>query len=58
MAPPSPACCLSSAVLDGTAAPGRVFGRTLNLEQTREGYRTTDQRDTRSGCGGVGAVAA
>ncbi|MEU7426410.1 alcohol dehydrogenase catalytic domain-containing protein [Streptomyces sp. NPDC040750] len=32
-------------VLDGTVQPGRVFDRTLPLEQTPEGYRAMDQRE-------------
>ncbi|MFD4996485.1 alcohol dehydrogenase catalytic domain-containing protein [Streptomyces buecherae] len=32
-------------VLDGTVDPGRVFDRTLSLEETPEGYRAMDRRE-------------
>lgn len=32
------------AVLDGTVEPGRVFDRTVALEDTPEGYRAMDER--------------
>ncbi|MFG2891063.1 alcohol dehydrogenase catalytic domain-containing protein [Streptomyces sp. NPDC048248] len=32
-------------VLDGTVEPGRVFDRTVTLEQTPEGYRAMDRRE-------------
>ncbi len=32
-------------VLDGTVNPGRVFDRTLSLEETPEGYRAMDRRE-------------
>ncbi|MFC4502500.1 MULTISPECIES: alcohol dehydrogenase catalytic domain-containing protein [Streptomyces] len=32
-------------VLNGTVDPGRVFDRTVTLEQTPEGYRAMDQRE-------------
>ncbi|MFE3824316.1 alcohol dehydrogenase catalytic domain-containing protein [Streptomyces sp. NPDC059092] len=32
-------------VLDGTVEPGRVFDRTVTLEETPEGYRAMDQRE-------------
>ena len=31
-------------VLDGTVDPGRVFDRTVSLEEVPEGYRATDER--------------
>ncbi|MFE6778773.1 alcohol dehydrogenase catalytic domain-containing protein [Streptomyces sp. NPDC057702] len=33
-------------VLDGSVDPGRVFDRTLSLEETPEGYRAMDQRES------------
>ncbi|WP_329307694.1 alcohol dehydrogenase catalytic domain-containing protein [Streptomyces sp. NBC_01260] len=36
---------LLPAVLDGTVDPGRVFDRTLPLEDTAEGYRAMDRRE-------------
>ncbi|MFF3932593.1 alcohol dehydrogenase catalytic domain-containing protein [Streptomyces hirsutus] len=36
---------LLPAVLDGTRDPGRVFDRTLILEQTPDGYRAMDRRE-------------
>ncbi|WP_437113202.1 hypothetical protein [Streptomyces griseoviridis] len=33
------------AVLNGTVDPGRVFDRTLPLEQVAEGYRAMDRRE-------------
>jgi threonine dehydrogenase-like Zn-dependent dehydrogenase len=35
---------LLPAVLDGTVEPGKVFDRTVNLEDTPEGYRAMDER--------------
>lgn len=32
-------------VLDGTVQPGKVFDRTLGLEQVADGYRAMDDRD-------------
>jgi len=31
-------------VLDGTVDPGRVFDRTVSLEEVPEGYRAMDER--------------
>ncbi|MBB5939780.1 alcohol dehydrogenase catalytic domain-containing protein [Streptomyces zagrosensis] len=36
---------LLPAVLDGTVEPGRVFDRTVSLDQVPEGYRAMDQRE-------------
>ncbi|MGW1316576.1 alcohol dehydrogenase catalytic domain-containing protein [Streptomyces sp. NPDC002426] len=36
---------LLPAVLDGTVEPGRVFDRTVTLEQAPEGYRAMDRRE-------------
>ena len=36
---------LLPAVLDGTVDPGRVFDRTVGLEDTPEGYRAMDARE-------------
>ncbi|WUD77499.1 alcohol dehydrogenase catalytic domain-containing protein [Streptomyces sp. NBC_00510] len=36
---------LLPAVLDGTVEPGRVFDRTVSLDQVPEGYRAMDRRD-------------
>ncbi|MGA5699913.1 zinc-dependent alcohol dehydrogenase family protein [Peterkaempfera bronchialis] len=36
---------LLPAVLDGTVEPGRVFDRTVSLEEVSEGYRAMDQRE-------------
>ena len=36
---------LLPAVLDGTVDPGRVFDRTVSLEDTPEGYRAMDTRE-------------
>ncbi|MFI6700820.1 alcohol dehydrogenase catalytic domain-containing protein [Streptomyces sp. NPDC050509] len=36
---------LLPAVLDGTVEPGRVFDRTVTLEDTPEGYHAMDQRE-------------
>ncbi|MFJ1649562.1 alcohol dehydrogenase catalytic domain-containing protein [Streptomyces sp. NPDC088258] len=36
---------LMPAVLDGTVDPGRVFDRTVSLEETPEGYRAMDRRE-------------
>ncbi|AXI77400.1 zinc-dependent alcohol dehydrogenase family protein [Peterkaempfera bronchialis] len=36
---------LLPAVLDGTVEPGRVFDRTVSLEEVPEGYRAMDQRE-------------
>ncbi|WP_106247726.1 alcohol dehydrogenase catalytic domain-containing protein [Allonocardiopsis opalescens] len=35
---------LMPAVLDGTADPGKVFDRTVSLEETPAGYRAMDER--------------
>ncbi len=35
---------LMPAILDGTVEPGRVFDRTVALEDTPEGYRAMDER--------------
>jgi threonine dehydrogenase-like Zn-dependent dehydrogenase len=32
-------------VLEGRIEPGRVFDRTVGLEETPEGYRAMDQRE-------------
>ena len=32
-------------VLGGAIQPGRVFGRTISLDQTPDGYRARDNRD-------------
>jgi threonine dehydrogenase-like Zn-dependent dehydrogenase len=32
-------------VLDGTIEPGRVFDRTVDLDDTPAGYKAMDQRD-------------
>lgn len=32
-------------VLDGTVEPGRVFDRTVTLEQTPDAYRAMDRRE-------------
>lgn len=36
---------LLPAVLDGTVEPGRVFDRTVSLDQVAEGYRAMDARE-------------
>jgi threonine dehydrogenase-like Zn-dependent dehydrogenase len=36
---------LMPAVLDGTVDPGKVFDRTVSLDDTPEGYRAMDERD-------------
>lgn len=36
---------LLPAVLDGAVEPGRVFDRTVSLDQVPEGYRAMDQRE-------------
>lgn len=36
---------LLPAVLEGTVEPGRVFDRTVSLEEVPEGYRAMDQRE-------------
>ncbi|MFE7774982.1 alcohol dehydrogenase catalytic domain-containing protein [Streptomyces sp. NPDC057445] len=36
---------LLPAVLDGTVEPGRVFDRTVTLDEVPEGYRAMDQRE-------------
>ena len=36
---------LLPAVLDGTVNPGRVFDRTVGLEDTPDGYRAMDARE-------------
>ncbi|WP_433461979.1 zinc-binding dehydrogenase [Spirillospora sp. CA-128828] len=36
---------LMPAVLDGTVQPGKVFDRTIGLEQTPDGYRAMDDRE-------------
>ena len=35
---------LLPAVLDGSVEPGRVFDRTISLQDVPEGYRAMDQR--------------
>ena len=37
---------LLPAILDGSVQPGRVFDRTVDLEDTPEGYRAMDERTT------------
>ncbi|MFD9498055.1 alcohol dehydrogenase catalytic domain-containing protein [Streptomyces sp. NPDC060035] len=37
---------LLPAVLDGTVDPGRVFDRTVSLDQVAEGYRAMDRRES------------
>ncbi|MGW7255165.1 hypothetical protein [Streptomyces sp. NPDC054834] len=32
-------------VLDGTVDPGRVFNRTVGLDEVPDGYRATDRRE-------------
>jgi threonine dehydrogenase-like Zn-dependent dehydrogenase len=32
-------------VLDGTVQPGRVFDRTINLEEVPDGYRAMASRE-------------
>lgn len=32
-------------ILDGTVEPGKVFDRTVGLEQTPQGYAAMDRRD-------------
>jgi threonine dehydrogenase-like Zn-dependent dehydrogenase len=32
-------------VLDGTVEPGKVFDRTVSLEETPDGYRAMDSRE-------------
>ena len=36
---------LMPAILDGTVEPGRVFDRTVDLDQTPDGYRAMDRRE-------------
>lgn len=36
---------LMPAILDGTVEPGRVFDRTLGLDEVAEGYRAMDHRE-------------
>jgi threonine dehydrogenase-like Zn-dependent dehydrogenase len=36
---------LMPAVLDGTVQPGKVFDRTIGLEQVPDGYRAMDRRE-------------
>ena len=33
-------------VLDGTIQPGRVFDRTIGLDETPEGYRAMNDRES------------
>lgn len=37
---------LLPAVLDGSVNPGKVFDRTISLDETPEGYRAMDQRES------------
>lgn len=37
---------LMPAVLDGTVEPGKVFDRTIDLDQTPDGYRAMDRRES------------
>jgi threonine dehydrogenase-like Zn-dependent dehydrogenase len=32
-------------ILDGTVEPGRVFDRTIGLDETPDGYRAMDRRE-------------
>jgi threonine dehydrogenase-like Zn-dependent dehydrogenase len=46
-APPRPRAYIEPlllGILDGTVNPGRVFDRTVTLEQTPDGYRAMDDR--------------
>jgi threonine dehydrogenase-like Zn-dependent dehydrogenase len=36
---------LMPAILDGTVQPGRVFDRTIGLDETPDGYRAMDRRE-------------
>jgi threonine dehydrogenase-like Zn-dependent dehydrogenase len=44
-APRCPVKELMPDILDGTVEPGRVFDRTIGLDETPDGYRAMDRRE-------------